>query len=82
MGCCIVTLSIVRCLLLWNPMTLEEAEEIVIAQTEDERFSFRYMENGVTMLNHYAPKALPGTIFLSKSRKMEVTAPMRRGTPW
>ena len=57
-ACCLaVTGSILGCIAFWHPMTLKEAQELVIAETGDDSFTFRYIDSGGTMINHRAAEA-------------------------
>lgn len=68
--CCFtVAFSILGCVAFWRPMTLKEAEEIVIAETGDESFTFRYIDNGSTMINHYAAEAPLGYYIFNQKQE-------------
>ena len=67
--CFVVAFSILGCLVFWKPMTLKEAEEIVIAETGDESFTFRYIENGTTMINHYGAEAPLGYYIFNQKQE-------------
>lgn len=67
--CFIVTFSILGCIVFWHPMTLEKAEELVIAETGDDSFTFRYIDNGSTMINHYAAEAPLGYYIFNQKQE-------------
>lgn len=64
--CCFaVTCSILGCIIFWKPITLKEAEERILAETGDDRFTFQYIDNGATMINPYAAEAPLGYYIFS-----------------
>ena len=67
--CFVVVFSILGCLIFWQPMTVEEAEKIVIAETGDDSFTFRYIESGSTMINHYAAEAPLGYYIFNQKQE-------------
>ena len=45
-GCCfLLTMAIGMSVLLWKPMTVTEAEELVVASTGDNSYAFHYIES-------------------------------------
>ena len=69
-ACCFaVTCSILGCIAFWHPMTLAEARELVIAETGDDRFTFRYIESGATMINHHAAEAPLGYYIFNQKQE-------------
>lgn len=55
--CAAVTCSILGCLLFWHPMTVDQVRQLVVTETGDDSFTFRYVEGGATMIDHHGAEA-------------------------
>ena len=66
--CAAVACSILGCLIFWRPMTVDQAKQLVVTEIGDDSFTFRYVEGGATMIDHYGAEAPLGYYIFSRKQ--------------